>query len=288
MRSGGGRSCATRWSRYEGPSSGIGRRGRRAARRRCGVAGRGRLLVPRVAPMSRWSACAASGSWPGARPRQDRRSARRPRSPQRRPRGRVPCTTRSSRSPRRRSATSATVGGNLFARRRTATWRSALLALVRAGRRSSTQAAPATSGCSRRPARHRGLLRCPRALVLHEGDAPQQNSASIVTVASDGQRGSRWAARRAGRSARRGRGGARRGRHRPKARRAPRRGRRPVRRRLRQRLVSPPRPARPRPPSASIHMPSSGHRTGPSTAPRRSSSPSPAPRCWARCATRSA
>ena len=55
--------------------------------------------------------------------------------------------------------------------------------------------------------------------------------------------------RPAARARARRRGGARRRRHRQGGR-AVRRGRRPVRRRLRQRLVSPPRPARPCPPRA--------------------------------------
>ena len=78
----------------------------------------------------------------------------------------------------------------------------------------------------------------------------KQNSASIVTVASDGVRiALGGVAPRAGARAR-GRGGARRGRHRRRGR-GRRRGRRPVRRRVRQRLVPPSCPARPRPQSPS-------------------------------------
>ena len=118
----------------------------------------------------------------------------------------------------------------------------------------------------------------PRALVLHEGDAPAPE------LGVDRHR----RLRRHPDRARRRRARARCARPPPrrrspsgdvaKARRAVRRGRRPVRRRLRQRLVPPPRPPCPRPPS-SEPMPSSVIELEVNGEPSRSSSPSPAPRC---------
>ena len=171
----------------------------------------------------------------------------------------------------------ATVGGNLF-----------VPAAARRPRRLPARARRARDDRRRRRrargrrARAEGLvtrqLHGPRALVLHEGDAPQAELARRSSRSPPTARGSRSAASRRGRCARLAAEAAlAAGRHRQGGR-AVRRGRRPVRRRLRQRLVPPPRPARPRPPS-SRPMPSSVIELEVNGEPSRSSSPSPAPRC---------